>query len=167
MANIGAERGDKQRQPSADRAQEIPAIWWAVGLTSSSSHVSGQKRLFSFLAGSLERHRKGKAGAKQKQRRGVGEGIAGEEGEAALGQGRGRFAAEASGKPVAFCRQTGVCLPPSPQRYKFRAARAALSRPRLGQAAYGFFLNKLSFNTHKRDDLTEGERLNFCERHPP
>lgn len=93
--------------------------------------------------------------------------MAEKEGKAALGQGRGRFGAEASGKPVAFWRQTGVCLPPRLQRYKFRAAPAALSRPRLGQAAYGFFLNKLSFNTHNRDDLTERERLNFCERRPP
>lgn len=37
----------------------------------------------------------------------------------------------------------------------------------LRQSAYGFFLNKLSFNTWNQDDLTERECLNFASNIPP
>lgn len=73
-----------------------------------------EKAIFS-LRDFLERQ-------EEKQGRGKGKGNVlrkakrwerqGREGKAALRHGRRQFGAEASSKPVAFSRQTGVCLPP-------------------------------------------------------
>jgi len=133
---------------------------------SSLPHVSGQQKPIFCLTDFLERQEERQGRGKGKARQGAGKGEAGKARPPSGTAEDGSAQKQAANLLLSRDRRVCVCL----SRHKALQIPSCLQPCRglaLGKPRMVSFLNKLSFNTRNRDDLTERERLNFCERHPP